>query len=107
MDTISSAPDLLPQFLRLAIALLAVLALMGGLAMLLKKLGLSTNASIKTGDKRRLSIVESLPLDPRRRLVIVKCDDKEHLIILSANGEVVVDRNIDIVDGSVISKAST
>ncbi len=100
MDTIASSPELLPQLLRLAMALLFVLALMGGLAMLLKKLGLATNSSIKTTEKRRLRIVESLPLDPRRRLVIVKCDDKEHLVILSTNGETVIDSNIDIVDDS-------
>ncbi len=71
--------------------------------MLLKKLGLATNASIKTSEKRRLKIVESLPLDPRRRLAIIKCDDKEHLVILGQNGETVIASNIgentDIVDG--------
>ena len=103
MDTLTSTPEILPQFLRLAMALLFVLLLMGGLAMLLKKLGLATNASIKTSEKRRLKIVESLPLDPRRRLAIIKCDDKEHLVILGQNGETVIASNIgentDIVDG--------
>ena len=107
MDTITSAPEILPQILRLVIALVSVLLLMGGLAMLLKRLGLSTNASIKTSDKRRLKIVESLPLDPRRRLAIIKCDDKEHLVILGQNSETVIDRDIESVDGSIKSKSST
>jgi flagellar protein FliO/FliZ len=29
-------------------------------------------------------------LDPRRRLVIVRCDDREHLLLLSAAGDLVV-----------------
>ena len=97
MDVVS--PEL-PQFIRLLLALALVLALMGGLAYLLKRLGLSTNTPIKKGDNRRLSIVEALPLDARRRLVIVSCDDKEHLIILGANSETVVDNIIASVDGS-------
>ena len=31
---------------------------------------------------RRLSIVESLPLDPARRLVLVRLDDRERLLLL-------------------------
>ncbi len=92
MDTLT--PDILPQLLRMIIALGFVLLLMGGLAYLLKRLGLATNASVKSNDKRRLAIIESLPLDPRRRVVIIKCDDKEHLVILGANGETVIDNNI-------------
>ncbi len=97
MDMISSD---IPQFLRLIIALGAVLLLMGGLAMLMKKLGLSAQTAIKSSNKKRLSIVESMPLDARRRLVIVKCDNKEHLVILSANGETVIAKDIPPVDYS-------
>ncbi len=98
MDTIS--PDL-PQFLRLIIALGVVLMLMGGLAMLIKKLGLSAHTSIiRSGDRKRLQIVESIPLDARRRLVIIKCDKQEHLVILSANGETVIAKDIPPVDYS-------
>ena len=104
MDTIS--PDL-PQFLRLIIALGVVLMLMGGLAMLIKKLGLSANTSIKSGDKKRLQIVEAIPLDARRRLVIIKCDKTEHLVILSANGETVIAKDIPPVDYSPNSDQGT
>jgi len=31
---------------------------------------------------RRLSVVESLVLDPQRRLVLVRCDSEERLILL-------------------------
>ena len=103
MDVIS--PEL-PQFFRLIIALGVVLFLMGGLALVLKKLGLSEDRFIKTGDKRRLKIIESLPLDARRRLVIVKCDEKEHLIVLGANSETIIENDLESVDCSEDSKAS-
>lgn len=97
MDVIS--PDL-PQFMRLIIALAIVIALMGGLSFILKKLGLAQNANLKSGDKRRLKIVESLPLDARRRIVILQRDDVQHLVILGANGETLIEKDIPLVDGS-------
>lgn len=83
----------LPQILRLFAALAFVLALMGILALALKKLGLS-GASAATPKQRRLKIVESLPLDPRRRLVLLQRDDKQHLVILGASGETVIENDI-------------
>lgn len=86
--------DDMPQLVKLFLALAFVLGLMGGLSFLLKKLGLSAVANIKSSDKRRLSIVESLPLDARRRLVILRRDDQEHLVILGTTNEIVVEQNI-------------
>lgn len=42
------------------------------------------------GPGRRLALVESLPLDPRTRLVLVRHDDKEHLIVLATSGTATV-----------------
>jgi flagellar protein FliO/FliZ len=39
---------------------------------------------------KRLEIVESLTIDVRRRLVIVRCDGNEHLLLLGAAQDVVV-----------------
>lgn len=40
------------------------------------------------GPVRRLRIVEQLALDPRRRLVLIRRDDEEHLILLGPGGDV-------------------
>lgn len=40
---------------------------------------------------RRLSVRESLLLDPRRRVVIVRADGIEHVVLLGASGETVLD----------------
>ncbi len=82
------------DYLRFAAALAFVLALMGGFSMILKRTGLAAGA---TGPSRkRLRIVEILPLDSRRKAVLLRRDDQEHLVILGANGETVVETNIAI-----------
>ena len=82
-----------PQFLRLILAMAFVLSLMGGLAFLLKKLGLSTGSTPVKG-QRRLKVIEALALDPRHRAVLLQRDDKQHLVILGPNGDTVVETNI-------------
>ncbi len=39
------------------------------------------------GPGKRLSVIESLPLDPRRRLILVRCDGLDHLLLLSPHGD--------------------
>lgn len=86
--------DDLPQIVRLIAALAFVLALMGGLTVLLRKLGLAESSAKQTGDRKRLKIIESIPLDHRRKLVLIQRDDRQHLVILGANSEIVVESNI-------------
>ncbi|GJL84386.1 MAG: hypothetical protein DHS20C02_01610 [Micavibrio sp.] len=83
----------LPQILRLVLALAFVLALMGGLALLLKRFGLSTGMKTSNGVKR-LKVIEALPLDARHRAILLERDDKQHLVILGPNGETVVENDI-------------
>ena len=46
-------------------------------------------------DGRRLHIVENLMIYPRRRLVIVRCDGAEHLLLLGVNQDIVIEANLD------------
>lgn len=79
------------DLLRFLISLLFVLALMGGLWLFLRKLGLNGPMPLTPAARRRLKIVEILPLDPRRKAIILRKDDKEHLVILGPTGETVVE----------------
>lgn len=83
----------LAQLAKFAAALVFVLALMGGLALALRRFGLSR--PIGAVGKRRLKIVEILPIDSRRRAVLLRRDGREHLVILGANGETVVETGIE------------
>ena len=82
-------------YIRLIAALVFVLALMGGLWIILRKLGLSGPQRLASG-KRRLRIVESLPLDSRRRALILQRDNTQHLVILGPTGETVVETQIPV-----------
>lgn len=82
------------EILRILFGLVTVIGMIGLAALAARKLGLAS-ASGGFVRKRRLSVTETLALDARRRVAIIKCDDAEHLIILGANGETVVERNLD------------
>jgi flagellar protein FliO/FliZ len=68
-------------------ALIATLALIVGVAYGARRLGM---LQANGGGVKRMRVTESLMLDPRRRMVIVRCDDKEHLILLGPGGDIVV-----------------
>jgi flagellar protein FliO/FliZ len=70
-------------FARAAFALVLTLGLVGLCAVGLRRLGPDALARFTSQKKhRRLAVVESLILDPARRLVIVSCDGKERLVLL-------------------------
>ena len=83
------------QYLRFAAALIFVLALIGATAFVARAFGFLNPIQRKAGE-RRLSLIEGLSLDPRRRLVLVRRDDKEYLILLSPSGETVLESGIDV-----------
>ena len=69
------------NYFRYMLALALVLALIWVVGRLLPKLKLS-NKYIPLS-KRRLAVVESLFLDTKTRLVLVRRDDREHLLLLT------------------------
>lgn len=83
------------SILRLVLAFTVVLGLLGALAFGLKYI--KTRGLVIPGlnpsqtPTARLQIVESLALDMKRRMVIVRCDATEHLLLLGDNRDTVVD----------------
>lgn len=73
---------------RTLFALLATLALIGAVAYGARRLGMLQPQA--RGAERRLKISESLMIDPRRRLVLVRLDGREHLLLLGPGGDIVV-----------------
>lgn len=68
-------------------ALIATLALIVGAAYGARRLGM---LQANSGAVKRMRVTESLMLDPRRRMVIVRCDDREHVLLLGPGGDIVV-----------------
>ena len=93
--------DTLPPFVQLVVALTIVIALMGGLTVVIKYLGLGgVLPKNMSKDTKRLSLIESLPLDARRRLVIIQRDEVQHLVILGLNSETVVESDINALNNT-------
>jgi len=73
----------LAEFARAAFALLVTLGLVGLAAVALRRFGPDALSRFTRDRKaRRLNVVETLVLDPARRLVLVSCDGEEQLILL-------------------------
>ena len=78
-----------PEILRVVFGFVAVLGMIAAAAYAARKAGLASLPG-PGGKKRRLAISEMLPLDARRRLALIRCDDAEYLIILGPSGETLV-----------------
>lgn len=70
------------DFIRAVAALAVTLGLAGGAALLLRRFGPDALGRLTTKGPRRLSVTETLVLDPSRRLVLVRVDDREQLLLL-------------------------
>jgi flagellar protein FliO/FliZ len=71
------------DFLRAVFALALTLGLVGLAAVALRRFGPDAMARFTPARKeRRMKVVETLILDPSRRLVIIACDDEERLLLL-------------------------
>ena len=71
------------EFIRALAALAFTLGLIGLAAWALRKYGPDAiGRAIATRQDRRLKVVESLALDPTRRLVVVSLDGEERLVLL-------------------------
>jgi flagellar protein FliO/FliZ len=73
-------------------ALLLVIGLILALAWTARRLGFMGRLAATGGKRRRLAIVEVLPLDTKRRLVLLRRDGAEHLVLLGLSGDIVIER---------------
>lgn len=81
-------------YLQFVLALALVLALIGGLAWAARRFGLGGQLTPNTGKSPRLSVVEVKVLDPRRKLVLLRRDGCEHLVLLGPNQDLLLESAI-------------
>ncbi len=79
----------LAYLLQVVLALIFVIGLIGASSLLYKRCVLDRNL-MKGGQRKRLSISEQLYLDSKRRLVLVKKDEREFLILIGQSGETLI-----------------
>lgn len=81
-------------YLQLGAALLLVIGLIGLLGFILRRTGLGLRLPQARGRQRRLSVIEALPLDNRRRLLLIRRDGQEHLLLLGHQQDLVIEAGI-------------
>jgi flagellar protein FliO/FliZ len=80
------------DFARYLGALVLVLGLVGAAGLAARRFGLA--GLVKPQATRRLAIVESLMIGPRQRLLIVRRDGVEHLVLSGPDGSSVLESGI-------------
>lgn len=79
------------DYLRFFAALVFVLALIGGLAWLLRRFGPGAQGLRRHAGPRRLEITEIRPLDAKRRLLLVRRDSVEHLLLVGGQSDLLIE----------------
>ncbi len=90
-------------YFRFVAALVFVLGMIGVLALVARRFIPGARNINRRSKERRLSIVEVVPVDTKRRLVLFKRDDTEHLVLLGPSGDCVIERNIGTHFSEVLS----
>lgn len=83
----------LSQYLLALMVLLGLLGAMGFFAYAVQRgwiLQGVTGLRSLSATSRRLTISETLIVDPRRRVVIIRCDGREHVLLLGAERETIL-----------------
>lgn len=87
------------NYFRYILALIFVLSLIGVLVWLGRRFGAFPGVP-RMGTARRVRMVDSVALDSRRRAVLIRRDDVEHLILLGPSSETVIETGIQPPDAS-------
>jgi len=84
----------LETYFRFLLALILVLGLIGGLTWAARRFGFGGQLTPNAGKSARLAVVEVKVLDSRRKLVLLQCDEREHLILLGPNQDLLVEAGL-------------
>ena len=79
---------------RFLLAFIVVLVVIGTAAWAVRRLGSTRTAHARRGRLPRLGVIDCASVDPRRRLVLVRRDNVEHLVMIGGPTDVVVEANI-------------
>src|SRR6266571_6977916 len=83
------------QTLTFLFAFIAVLALIGVFAWLVRRFANNRlSANTQRGRMPRLAVIDAAAVDGRRRLVLVRRDNVEHLLMIGGPTDIVVESNI-------------
>ena len=84
----------MPLAVRFFLAFLIVLGLIGAAAWAVRRFGSARFSGAVRGRQPRLAVIEYATVDARRRLLLVRRDNVEHLMMIGGPTDVVVEANI-------------
>jgi flagellar protein FliO/FliZ len=84
----------MPPVVRFFLAFLIVLGLIGAAAWAVRRFGSARLGGAVRGRQPRLAVIEYATVDARRRLLLVRRDNVEHLVMIGGPSDVVVESNI-------------
>ena len=84
----------MPLAARFFVAFLVVLALIGLTAWLVRRFGANRLGNATRGRQPRLAVIDAATVDGRRRLVLIRRDNVEHLLMIGGPTDLVVEPNI-------------
>ena len=91
-DTLFGAE--MPLAVRFFLAFVIVLGLIGATAWAVRRFGAGRLGASSRGRQPRLAVVDYASVDGRRRLILVRRDNVEHLMMIGGPTDVVVEPNI-------------
>ncbi|MGB0934886.1 MAG: hypothetical protein ACPGXY_02345 [Alphaproteobacteria bacterium] len=81
-------------YFRFIVALGLVFVLIAFAAWVARMLGFSTPMKFRGQRQRRLSLVDAIAIDAKRRLILISRDETEHLICIGGDNDFLVEANI-------------
>ncbi|MGB7101241.1 MAG: flagellar biosynthetic protein FliO, partial [Xanthobacteraceae bacterium] len=84
----------MPLAVRFFLAFLVVLGLIGATAWAVRRFGGGRLSSTARGRQPRLAVIDYASVDARRRLILVRRDNVEHLLMIGGPTDIVVEPNI-------------
>jgi flagellar protein FliO/FliZ len=64
-------------------SLFVIIAMILALAYLVKRVGLAAKIKHTTSLNGHMEVMDTLYLDPRRRILLVRCRDQEHMVLVA------------------------
>jgi hypothetical protein len=85
----------LPLLVKVVVAFAIVLALLAAVMWLFKRFGGSRlGTTTPRGRQPRLAVIDAAAVDSRRRLVLIRRDNVEHLVMIGGPSDVLIEQNI-------------
>jgi len=85
----------MPLLVKFVLAFVVVLALIVAVTWLVRRFGAARLGSTSArGRQPRLAVIDAAAVDSRRRLVLIRRDNVEHLVLIGGPSDVVIEQNI-------------